>query len=148
MMIILIPVILAVLLGPGVGQLYNREFKKGFMLIALSVILLVAFSAWLARAAMAYLPHDINTVDRALLRTIIQTHIVGDHPVTFYTYELLLGALWLYGIVDAYLGAVDYERAITAYKTSLSQNEKGSAALFMYLGRAYTLGVVLTMKTS
>ena len=106
MIMILIPVLLAVLLGPGVGQLYNKEFKKGFILIGLSVGLLLAFSVWLSRAALGYLPSDINTVDRAMLRTIIQTHIVADHPGTFYTYEILLAGLWIYGIVDAYLGGL------------------------------------------
>ena len=103
---ILVPVLLAVLLGPGVGQLYNKEFKKGFILIGLSVGILLAFSIWLSRAAMAYLPPDISTVDRAMLRGIIQSHIVADHPVTFYTYEILLGAFWVYGIIDAYLGGM------------------------------------------
>ena len=106
MVTILTPVLLAVLLGPGVGQLYNKEFKKGFILIGVSIGLLIAFSYWLSQAAMIYLPSDINTVDRAMLRSIIQTHIVADHPGTFYTYELLLGGLWIYGIVDAYLGGM------------------------------------------
>ena len=112
MAIILIPVLLAVLLGPGVGQLYNKEFKKGFSLIALSVGLLLAFSIWLSRAALAYLPNDISTVDRTMLRDIIQTHIVADHPVTFYTYEILLAGLWIYGIVDAYLGGMKRRAAL------------------------------------
>ena len=106
MIMILMPVLLAVLLGPGVGQLYNKEFRKGFILIGLSVGLLLAFSVWLSRAALGYLPSDINTVDRAMLRGIIQTHIVADHPGTFYTYEILLAGLWIYGIVDAYLGGM------------------------------------------
>jgi hypothetical protein len=102
---ILIPVLLAVLLGPGMGQLYNKEYKKGAVLIVVSVGLLLAFSVWLSRAAYGYLPTNFETVDRALLRTIIQTHIVADHPMTFYTYEVLLAALWVYGIIDAYVGA-------------------------------------------
>jgi TM2 domain-containing membrane protein YozV len=113
MVSILIPVLLAVLLGPGVGQLYNKELRKGFILIALSVGLLLAFSIWLSRAAMVYLPTDVSTVDRALLRNIIQTHIVADHPGTFYTYEFLLAALWVYGIVDAYLGGMRRRAAKT-----------------------------------
>lgn len=103
---IIIPVFLAVVLGPGVAQLYNREFKKGFVLIAASVGVLLAFSVWLSRAAMGYLPVDISAVDRNLLRNIIQTHIVADHPGTFYTYELILAGLWVYGIVDAYIGGM------------------------------------------
>jgi TM2 domain-containing membrane protein YozV len=114
MMTILIPVFLAVLLGPGVGQLYNKEFRKGFILIALSLGLLAAFSTWLSRAAMAYLPSDINTVTRGMLQNIIQTHIVGDHPGTFYTYEILLAALWVYGIVDAYRGGMRRRDAMTS----------------------------------
>src|SRR6266480_6319343 len=106
MWMVLAPVISTVLLGPGVGQLINKEYKKATLLIALSLMLLVAFSAWLTRAAMGYLPQDINTLDRAVLRNIIQTHIVADHPVTFYTYEVLLALLWIYGIVDAYQGGM------------------------------------------
>ena len=106
MMTILIPVALATLLGPGMGQLYNKEFKKGFILIGASIVLLLAFSVWLSRAALPYLPPDITAIDRNMLRTIIQVHIVADHPATFYTYEALLAALWVYGIVDAYLGGM------------------------------------------
>jgi hypothetical protein len=106
MAMILIPVLLSTLLGPGMGQLYNREFKKGFVLIAISLGLLVAFSIWLSRAAMVYLPSDINAVDREVLRSIIQDHIVKEHTGTFYTYEILLAAIWVYGVIDSYLGGM------------------------------------------
>ena len=106
MMTILIPVVLALLLGPGVGQLYNKELKKGFILIGVSIALLLAFSVWLSRAALPYLPADMAAIDRDVLRNIIQVHIVADHPATFYTYEALLAGLWVYGIVDAYLGGM------------------------------------------
>jgi len=69
---ILIPVLLALLLGPGLGQLYNKEFKKGFVMIALSVDCSWLSRFWLARAVLVYLPSDINTTDRAMLRSIIQ----------------------------------------------------------------------------
>ncbi|OGR90158.1 MAG: hypothetical protein A2992_01365 [Elusimicrobia bacterium RIFCSPLOWO2_01_FULL_59_12] len=110
MMPVIIPVLLAVLLGPGVGQLYNKQYKKGFILIGMSVGLLLAFSIWLSRASLGYLPPDINTINRDLLRDIIQKHIVKDHPVTFYAYEAFLGVLWAYGIVDAYLGGMRRRR--------------------------------------
>ncbi len=106
MLMIVIPVLLSLVFGPGVGQLYNREFKKGLWLIGASFVLLIAFSAWLSRAAFPYLPTDVQSIDRELLRTIIQDHIVKEHTVTFYTYELLLGLIWVYGVVDAYLGGM------------------------------------------
>lgn len=104
-MSIFIPVVLTVLLGPGVGQLYNKEFRKGLILIGLSLVLLIAFSFWLSKAALAYLPPDITKVNPTMLRNIIQNHIVPEHSVTFYTYEALLAGLWLYGVIDAYIGA-------------------------------------------
>ena len=106
MAIILIPVLLSTLLGPGVGQLYNKEFKKGFIMIGVSIALLFAFSAWLTKAATVYLPSDINTVDRNVLRSIIQDHIIKEHTGTFYTYEVLLAGIWVYGVIDAYLGGM------------------------------------------
>src|SRR5690242_4788697 len=111
---VLIPVFLAVLLGPGMGQLYNKEFKKGFILILISIGLLIAFSIWLTKAAMVYLPSDINSVDHNFLRGVIQDHIVKEHPVTFYTYEALLGIIWVYGIIDAYIGGMRRRAARTA----------------------------------
>lgn len=113
MTMVFIPVILAVLLGPGFGQFYNKEYKKGVFLFGLGVVLLLAFSVWLSRAAMVYLPTDINTVDRNVLKGIINDHIVKDHTVTFYTYEVLLGGLWIYGIVDAYLGGMRRRKLAT-----------------------------------
>ena len=69
-----------------------RTFHGNVASVLLSIGLLLAFSIWLSRAALGYLPSDISTVDRAMLRNIIQTHIVADHPGTFYTYEILLAA--------------------------------------------------------
>src|SRR5438105_2156060 len=134
MALVLIPVLLAVLLGPGVGQLYNKEFRKGFILIVLSVGLLLAFSVWLSRAAMGYLPSDINTIDRAMLRNIIQTHIVADHPATFYTYEILLAGLWVYGIVDAYLGGMGAGRQGLLLPTRLKSDAWLKEVLMMITG--------------
>jgi hypothetical protein len=111
---VIIPVLLAVLLGPGIGQLYNREFKKGAFLLVVSMGLLIAFSVWFGRAAMVYLPTDITRVDSAVLKNIIQTHIIPEHTGTFYAYQLLLGGMWIYGIVDAYIGGMRRRARITA----------------------------------
>ena len=102
---LLIPVLLSALIGPGVGQLTNREFKKGWILIGLSLLVLIAFSVWLSRAALPYLPSMLQKLDPATVRDAIQNHVVKDHPVLFYTYQVLLAGLWAFGVVDAFLGA-------------------------------------------
>ncbi len=126
MLAILIPVLLSLIFGPGVGQLYNKEFKKGLWLIGASFTLLIAFSIWLSRAAMPYLPTDIQTIDRSILRDIIQTHIVQERAVTFYTYEVLLALLWVYGVVDATLGGMRRREQQSQSITSSTTPEGGS----------------------
>src|SRR5947209_1695707 len=99
---IAIPVLLSLFLGPGVGQLYNREYKKAAYLIGLSVVVLFAAIAWFRQAMLPYLPTDITIVDRAALQAMVQnavTHVMSGHSSTFYTYEFLLLVLWMYSVV-------------------------------------------------
>ena len=102
--------VLLSILGPGMGQLYNREFKKGIFLIVLSTFLFIAFSGWLARAAMPYyMPMGGEMPDMAALAAIgkdIEARVTKDYPHTLDIYELMITGLWIYGIVDAYLGAL------------------------------------------
>lgn len=117
---IFVPVLLAVVLGPGVGQLYNREFKKGFFLILVSIVVFFGFTAWIGKVAMPYVRLDQMNIDlssltnflqsvkstQLLLGESIQRHVSQEHPVVLFVYEGILGGLWVYGVVDAYLGAL------------------------------------------
>ena len=105
---IVIPVLLSFFLGPGMGQLYNKEFKKAGYLIALSLVVLAGSIKWFYTAAMPYLPTDVSTVDRASLQAMIDNasaHIMHSHPGTIYTYFFISSALWIYSVVDAFYGA-------------------------------------------
>jgi hypothetical protein len=64
---VIIPVLLSLLLGPGVGQLYNKDYKKGALLIVASLVLLVASVLLYYRAARAVIPKDLTEVDPAAL---------------------------------------------------------------------------------
>ena len=106
---IAIPVLLSLFLGPGVGQLYNREYKKATYLIGLSVLILLAAVAWFKQALAPYLPTDITTIDHAALQSMVQnavTQVLRGRASTFYTYESMLLVLWMYSVVDAYRGAL------------------------------------------
>ena len=105
---IIIPVVLSLLLGPGVGQLYNKEIKKGCYLIGLSLVVLIGAIAWFRSALMPYLPPDLSTTDPAALPGLMQnavTKVTAAHPVVIFVYEAMLFVLWLYSAVDAYRGA-------------------------------------------
>ena len=60
---IIIPVLLCFFLGPGVGQLYNKEYKKGVLMILLSFVVLLVAGTWYFNALKPFLPADLTTID-------------------------------------------------------------------------------------
>ena len=106
---VITPVLLSLFLGPGVGQLYNREYKKATYLIVLSLGVLAAGFVWIKRALTPYLPPDLTTVDPSALQGLLQNAVAqmkNGRLGVLYAYEFILTALWVYSIVDAYRGAM------------------------------------------
>jgi hypothetical protein len=108
MMDVAIPVVLSLLLGPGVGQLYNKEYKKGGYLIALSLFVVIAAVVWFQKAAQPYLPSELpadTDAVRKMFESVIQNVIAG-HGRTLLTYQYILLGIWIYSVIDAYRGAL------------------------------------------
>jgi hypothetical protein len=102
---VIIPVLLSLFLGPGVGQLYNREYKKGMVLILVSASLLAWAAAWYYRAVQPYLPKDLTAVDPQAMTEILRTamdQINAKSGAIFSFFKAAMTVLWLYGIMDAY----------------------------------------------
>jgi hypothetical protein len=100
-----IPVLLSFFLGPGVGQLYNRQFKKGAYLIGLSLVILVGWGVWLYRAMQPLLPTNLETIDPSAVDQLVKnatTQIGAIHSGTLWIYQGMLVVLWVYSVVDAY----------------------------------------------
>jgi len=99
----LVAALLSAFVWPGAGQLYNREFRKGALLIgltvAVSVLVIFATAAELTRQ----LPADMGDLDADLVRTL-PAQVLAARSGTLMVASLLLLAAWGYGIVDAYLG--------------------------------------------
>lgn len=111
---IIIAVLLSLLLGPGVGQLYNREYKKGAIFIATSMVVLMAALYWFGKAVMPYIPTDIAALDTVALAEIKKNaidNVIKAQGATFYTYQAILAGLWIYSAIDAYFGAVRRNKA-------------------------------------
>jgi hypothetical protein len=101
---IIIATLLSAVVWPGAGQLYNRDFKKGAVLIALTflagVSLFLAAGMEIARS----LPPDLAQVDAVRARMIAEE--IAQRNAGFFTaFNLLILATWLFGVVDAFLGA-------------------------------------------
>jgi hypothetical protein len=113
---IIIPVLLCLLLGPGVGQLYNKEFKKGTIMIVFSALILAWSIFWYYKAIQPFLPSDMTTVDPAAMPELLKNamqQVATKGPGMLFFFKAALTLLWLYGVVDAYLVADRKQKAIT-----------------------------------
>ena len=111
---IIIPVLLSFFLGPGMGQLYNKEYKKGSLLIVLSAVVLLATCWWYFKAIHAYLPADLSALDPQALEPLLRNaaeQVSAKNGTILSVSEALLMVLWLYGIFDAYKVAQTKRRA-------------------------------------
>ena len=99
----MVAVLLSGFVWPGAGQLYNREFRKGALLIGLTLLLAAAVMIATAVELTRRLPADIENVDPDLVRDL-PIQVLAARPGTLLAPSFLLLAAWVYGIVDAYLG--------------------------------------------
>ena len=112
---VIIPVLLCFFLGPGVGQLYNKEYKKGVILIAVSFVLLVGAGLWYYKALQPFIPNDLTTVDPQAMQELLKNaagQVSAKQGYVLSACEGLLTVLWLYGIVDAYRVAQTKRRTL------------------------------------
>jgi TM2 domain-containing membrane protein YozV len=107
-------IILAVLLSgfvwPGAGQIYNREFQKGLVLIALTI--LFGFSLFLGAGSeiLKNLPADLSKFDILQARQLSE-ELLRKNSKFILTFNILMTTTWIYSVVDAYWGAKERWKA-------------------------------------
>lgn len=110
---IFIAVLLSALIGPGVGQLYNKDFKKAKFLIIGSIIIFILiflFFGAVSRAFINMMPTGFNPAsfdNMALVQQNIEK-LYSKHPEPFYMFNIVISILiilWIYGVIDAFNGA-------------------------------------------
>jgi hypothetical protein len=97
-------VALSGLVWPGLGQIYNRQFKKGLAFIALAGVSGVGFLLGAGRRFVRALPpsfQDID-IDRAIT---IADEVLNQGGGWLVPAAVLLMLTWVVSIVDAYLGS-------------------------------------------
>ena len=101
---IVIAVLLS-LLGPGLGQYYNRDFRKGTIILVLTTLLIVIPSVWIIRQAPNLLP---NLYQEDLTPEMIQSAVTqaakSQRFILNWISFAFLG-LWAYAITQAYFKA-------------------------------------------
>jgi len=99
----MVAALLSAFVWPGAGQLYNREIRKGALLIGLTIAVAVAVMIATAAEVTRQLPGDIGDLDADLVRTL-PAQVLAARPGTLLVSSLLLLLIWAYGVVDAYFG--------------------------------------------
>jgi hypothetical protein len=92
------------LLFPGAGQLYNGQPWKGLLLILANVAALAAFVTRVWNVAVRSIPPDPTVLD-PLQVLLLARDIQEKSAPTLAAPMAVLLLLWLYAVVDAYLGA-------------------------------------------
>lgn len=102
---LLIPVLLSAFVVPGAGQMYNREKIKGGVLMALFIALAVALVVVIVAAVLPILP-DTGGAPMSLEEAkafTTRVWVERGRGITAVWWGLM--AVWVYGILDAFLGA-------------------------------------------
>ncbi len=93
--------LLSGLVFPGAGQIHNREYGKGVLLIGATLIAAGWLIVRLVKEVLRGLPEDMATFDP--LSVWAQVEDIQRRSAGFFLgITLALTALWVYGIVDAY----------------------------------------------
>ena len=95
-------------IGPGLGQLYNKEKKKGAYLLVVSLLVSLAAMIWYGKALLSFMPPDLTTIDPTALQNLVHsamTQVQQHYGRTLAAYEIILFALVCYSVVDAAQGA-------------------------------------------
>ncbi|MFH1282319.1 MAG: hypothetical protein ABII27_01485 [bacterium] len=97
---VLIALGLSGIVFPGLGQLYNKEKKKGFIIILFLSVVILVFVYHLTSVMANYLPAGMTDLEVGKAREIIGD-IAQKYPKPFFYYNLLFLAIWSYSIIDA-----------------------------------------------
>lgn len=102
---VIVAVLLSTFLGPGSGQLYNKNYKKGFLLIGVAFAgLLGLFAAFIFFVKQEVLKNPDFVLIPGSELALVQK-ILTDHKGVVSVFKWSLIALWCYSIVDAFLSA-------------------------------------------
>ncbi len=95
---------LSAALWPGAGQFFNRDVKKGLALTFLTALLGLSLTIGLGKVLVQAEPTDTMYFDLEQMRRDKNAKLAAK-PSHYGTYSLLLTLTWVFGVVDAFLGA-------------------------------------------
>ena len=106
------PALLSGLVAPGIGQIFNRDYAKGFFLLLSTIISFGWFSKALIEQLSSVLPGtpDQWAANKPALQEAIMK-LIGQNSSMFFTFEILIFLIWGFSVADAYFTARKIARA-------------------------------------
>lgn len=87
--------ILTVLLGPGAGHIYLREFMRGILLLAATLITGLHFFYRVLQTAPSLDALNKNAAEFFRIFTV-------NNPRTVLYYDIIFAAIWSFALIDIY----------------------------------------------
>lgn len=111
--------------APGVGQIYNRDYKRGILLLTLSIGSFYWFSSVLTDQLSVLLPGKPDTWvnDAAKFREALMA-VIQKNPGMFISFYALMILTWLFAVIDAYISAKNYVSLPPLTHDSTSDSER------------------------
>ncbi len=101
------PIILSVFVFPGAGQLYNKKYLKGFVIIFGAIAITIYLLVMVVLTVMGTISAtDVLPADPVQMYSYIdalKAKIIEDITGYVIKFALIFIPLWIYGIVDAWL---------------------------------------------
>lgn len=98
------PALLSAFVAPGLGQISNRDYAKGILLLFTSIAPLITFYNILEQRLSLILPGspDLWAKNPQALREAL-TKLITESPGLFITFYALVCTVWVFGVIDAYI---------------------------------------------
>jgi hypothetical protein len=95
-------IMLNTFLGPGIGQLVLKRYKKGFIILGISLFLLALMSAVLISSVdRSFVPQDFAAMKEFAKGLIAQS----SDKIKFINYALMI--VWAYSYADIIMSAIE-----------------------------------------
>jgi hypothetical protein len=105
MLDMLIASALTLFLGPGVGHLFIREFKKAVFFISGSLAIVFVFAIYISKYIVNKLPAGTDAINFKDSMQLLNG-IYSQNPGALRIFEIAFAAFWAYSIADVIMSSL------------------------------------------
>lgn len=98
---IMLAVLLSAFVWPGAGQVYNKEFAKGLVLIGLTFLMVMSFMLGAMNQLGGLAEFGKSGVLDFSAASKLTEAVARLNPGLVRTFNLLMSLTWVYAVVDA-----------------------------------------------